>query len=142
MNDEELLTMSFTLPQGFGYVLNELHFNIEQNRAADWDAEIVLRLSRPSPQLGLWDYFEVIPFNLGGRNGVDRQLRSSAPIASQLPRTPIVINSGAVHSITAQNLTATAATAGTFNGLISFWEYDLEQIAYFPVHAPAGVYSR
>ncbi len=134
--------MSFTLPLGFGYVLNEMGFFIEVDTASDWESTMMMRISRASPQLGLFDYLEVIAFNLGGRNGVSNNTRSAAPISSQLPRTPIIIDSTAVHGLTATNLQAAVGAVGTFNAMISFWEYDLEQIQYFPVHAPVGVYSR
>ncbi len=101
-----------------------------------------MRLSRPNPQLELFDYFEVMPFNLGGRNGTTKNIRSSAPIASQLPRTPIIIDSTAVHAVSAQNSQDAVGATGTISFVVSFWEYDLAQIQYFPVHAPAGVYSR
>ncbi len=143
VNDTLLLSVGFTLPGGFGYVLNEVHMNIEVSVADDYDSEAILRLSRTSPQLGLFDYLQVMPFNLGGRNGTTRNTRATSPQVGNLTRTPIIPGStGATSTLSCQNLQTNVGTAGTVNAVISFWEYDLEQIAYYPIHAPAGVYSR
>lgn len=143
VGDTILVSVGFTLPQGFGYLLNELHMNIEVDVADDYDSEAVWRLSRSSPQLGLYDYLEVMPFNLGGRNGLTRLVRSTNPQVGNLSRTPIIPGTtGATQTLSCQNLQTNVGAAGVINAVISFWEYDLEQIAYFPVHTATNVVGR
>lgn len=143
VNDTELLTVGWTLPGGFGYVLNEMHFNIEVDTASDWETTVVWRLSQPNPQLQGMDYLHVIQFALGGRNGLAELVRSTGQISAQMVRTPLIPRStGSTQAMSASNLKAAVQAAGEVNFVASFWEYDLEQIQYFPVHAPVGVYSR
>lgn len=136
VDDEILLTINFTLPGGFGFLMNELHLNIEVDTASDWGDTAVLRQSRPTPQLNLFDYFTVFDFPLVGRNGVQEQLRCTQTPSGTLIRTPFVpVVSGSTQSMSAQNTAAAVGAAGVLNFVASFWAYDLEQIAWWPTHS-------
>lgn len=143
INDQYLLTVDFTLPGGFGYVLNELHLNIEVALQQNFADAVVWRLSEATPATRSMVYLHVIAFPSGGRNGVSNLVRSTVVPAGSLTRTPIIPGStGATQALSVQNLTAAATTAGEVNAVISFWEYDLEQIAYFAPHSGLNTVPR
>jgi len=143
VNDTILLTISLTLPSGFAYVLNEFHVNIQVDTASDWHGEGQWRLSQTSPANLGFDYRFPIPFILTSQNGVDLAGRGTRVDPATVTRTPIIpLQGGATQSVHFVNLAAAVQAAGTVDSVISFWEYDLNQAVYFPIHAPVGVYSR
>lgn len=142
VNDTELLSINATLNPGFGYVLNELHVNILQDQAGAFEDEGILLLADPSPALTDFDYRIPLSFVNYSNNGTNLQARGTRVPAGILARTPIVPQSALLVSLRFANLQATAATAGTVNGLVSFWEFDLEQISYFPIHSAQNVLAR
>ncbi len=145
LNDTILLQVLMTLPAGFGYILNELHLNIEVARQQDWNPFVSWRVSRSSRATENMDYFYAIPWESSGRNGVSTFVRSTVITAGNLLRTPIIPGqnpNGVTMTLAAQNLNTTDAAAGTVNAVVSFWEFDLEQIQYYPPHSATNVVTR
>lgn len=143
INDDEVLSVTWTLPGGFGYVLNELHLNIQQDVQSDWDNRGHWRLSQSSQANLNFDYRIPIDFlSFVGSVGSLTELRATK-INGILTRTPIIPRvTGATNSLHFVNLADPAGAAGTVDALISFWEYDLQQLQYFPVHMASGVFNR
>lgn len=142
VNDTELLSINAILAPGFGYVLNELHVNILQDRAAQFEANGMLVIADSSRALEDFDYRIPLAFENYSNNGTNTQAMGTRVPAGILPRTPVVPQSGSLVSMRFANLDATAAAAGTVNGLISFWEYDLEQLAWFAAHVAVSTATR
>jgi len=142
--DTELLSINWTLPAGFGYVLNELHVNIEQDRAQDWVGMGQYLLSNSTPANKGFDYRMALQFSSYSQNGTTLGVASTRNITTgTLSRTPIVPGrEGAFNSMRFANLNTTAAAAGKVNALASFWEYDLEQLQYFAAHMALGTIGR
>ncbi len=142
MNDTELLTISFLLAGGYGYILNEINVNIVVDVADDWDNRGHLRLSQTSPANTDFDYRVPLDFLSFSQNGLTTGVRATK-INGALPRTPIIPrSSGQTNSMHFTNLQAAVGAAGTVDALISFWEYDLEQMVYFPAHSALNVVPR
>ncbi len=143
VNDTELLVISWTLPGGFGYVLNELHLNIVVDVADDWNNRGHLRMSQTSIANRDFDYRIPIDFLSFSQNGTTTGVRSSKVQSGTLTRVPIVPRStGSTAQLSFTNTNAAVGAAGTVDAVISFFEYDLEQIAWFPAHIAAAVITR
>jgi len=143
VNDDLLLTVNWTLPGGFGYILNELHLNIVVDRAIDYREWGILRVSSVSTALTGFDYrypiFTEAMSNAAGANNV----RGTYVRAGTLMRTPIVPGqAGSTASLSFANQVDTVQAAGTVDALISFWEYDLEQIVWYAANMAIGVMAR
>lgn len=144
INDTELLTINWSLPEGFGYVLNEINVNIDQDRANDWSLSGTYRQSHSSIVQEGFDYLTTFDFIASSNTGVSTRKRSTRITAGILPRTPIVPSSHntPTFAISFTNFTATAALAGTVDALVSYFEYDLEQISFYPAHFAQAVITR
>lgn len=144
VDDTELLTINFTLPAGFGYICNELHVNIETIRAIDWNAFGTFLLSSSSRANQGFDYRMLLDFaGPWSQNGTTLGGRSTDEVPANLSRVPIIpATSGAFSSLRFANLAATVAGVGNVNALVSFWEYDLEQLAWFSPHSALNVVNR
>lgn len=143
VNDTELLSISFTLPAGFGYVLAEVHLNIEQDRAADWESSGLLLLSNIDSAHADMSYRQPLGFVSVSNGGTALDVRATRLNSGTLSRIPIFpAQSGVFTSLRFSNLTATAAAAGNVNAVCSFWEYDLEQLVYFAAHMATNVVGR
>ncbi len=144
VNDTELLSIAGTLNPGFGYVLAEAHCNISQDRAQDWNGFGQLRISQPSPELDGFDYRMPMQFSNYSQDGTTLGVTSTRGGGTySLLHTPIVPpTGGSTFSMSFANLAAAAAAAGVVDAVVSFWQYDLEQLQFFPVHVATGVYSR
>ncbi len=144
VNDTELLSISGTLNPGFGYVLVEAHCNISQDTADDWDGFGQLRISQPSTALDGFDYRMPIQFSNYSQDGVTKKIVATRGGGTyQLLHTPIVPpEGGSTFSMSFANLAAAAAAAGVVDAVVSFWQYDLAQLQYFPVHVATGTFLR
>lgn len=88
-------------------------------------------------------YRNTLPFETMSNNGVDTDIRSTLIPSGTLSRIPILpAAAGVFTSMRFVNLTATAAAAGKVNAVVSFWEYDLQQITYFAAHMATNVVGR
>lgn len=143
VNDTELLTINWTLPAGFGYVLAELHVNIEQDVAGNWQSAGQFLLSNATPATKGFDYRMSLSFVAGSQNGVATGYVATSIPSGTLSRTPIVPGrEGAFSSMRFSNLVAAVGAVGNVNALASFWEYDLEQLQYFAAHVALGTLGR
>ncbi len=143
VNDTELLSVSVTLPQGFGWVLNEVHLQIIQDQAGAFEDELALVIANSSRANVDFSYHIPIPFVNYSNNGTNLQARASRVPAGILPRTPIVpAGIATLVQLRASNLSATVASAGTVDALLSFWMFDLQQLQYFPAHVAEAVVTR
>jgi len=147
INDQQLLTLSATLPNGFAYVFAGVHLGIAQNRAGDWNDNYTLNLQNwYQGELALSSSW-IMPWldGLVGGTGPPVEKNTSAHSMDSLPKAPMYAPTGVAGiliSIQAENQQATAATAGTVNAYINFWEFDLEQARKFPINAPIPTHSR
>lgn len=143
VNDTELLSISFTLPAGFGYVLAEVHLNLEQDRAADWEGEGLFLMSNIDSAHAGMDYRMPLQFRNLSNGGTALDVRATRNNAGTLTRIPIFPGSAGVFtSMRFSNLTATVASAGNVNAICSFWEYDLEQLVFYAAHMATNVVGR
>ncbi len=143
INDTHLVTFSFTLPGGFGYIFNEFQINLQCDRAQDFEDEGEWRLSQTSLANEGFDYRFPVPFITHSQNGTDLGVKGTRSIPGTYTRTPIVPRgTGATQTFHFSDLQAAAAAAGNIDCLCSFWEYDLEQLAWFYAHSAANVATR
>jgi len=141
--DTYLLTINATLPAGFGYVLNEIHLNLVVDRAPDFNGTAVMRLSQPSNALRDFDYRMPLAFSSFSINGGPEGAIATGRGPQGLMRTPIVPpRDGSTFSLSASNPNTTAMAVGTADAVISFWEYDLQQLQYYFVHMASAVSQR
>lgn len=135
--------MNFALPGGFGYVLNEAQINVVQDVADAWEKVGHWRLSRSSTVNINFDYRIPIEIRSFSQNGTTIGVWGTIIPSGTLTRTPIIPGSAATtQSWAFANLAAPAGAAGTIDSLVSFWEYDLEQIVNYPVHSALNVVGR
>lgn len=148
VNDQQLLTLSATLPANFAYVLAEIHLTIFQNRAGDWKDLYVFNLQNWYQGLLSLSSSWTMPMadGLSGTLGQPAVEKNTTPHSmDSLPGAPMWAprgTTGILISIQAENQNATVTTAGTVGAFISFWEFDLEQIRKFPVNSPIPVHAR
>ncbi len=143
VNDTELLSIAMTLPSGFGYVLAEVHFNINVDTADDWNAYAEFIIAGPTAALSGVDYRLPLEMVNTGNGGVLLDVRTAKIEAGVLSRIPIIpAQAGVFTQIRYANLAAAVQAAGTVDAVVSFWEYDLEQISYYPAHSALSVFSR
>ncbi len=143
VNDTILLSINFTLPGGFGYVLAEISLNIEVDTATDWNANAMFLMAAPTPEATLIDVRMPIEMASTGNGGVDLGVRASRIPSGTLSRIPIMPGqSGTFTSLRYANLAAAVGAAGTVDAYCAFWQYDLEQMEYFPAHMATNVVGR
>lgn len=143
INDDFLLAIGLTLPGGFGYIINEMHLNVIVDTASDFDAVGHWRISDSSPANADFDYRMPFDFVLFSQNGSTNGVRASQIPSGILTRTPIVpLSSGATQTVAVTNRADPAQAGGTVDFVASFWEYDLEQMQFFPAHMALNVVGR
>ncbi len=143
VNDTILLSINFTLPGGFGYILAEISFNLECDTATDWNANAMFLMAAPTPESTAVDVRMPIEMASTGNGGVDLGVRLSKIPAGTLSRIPIMPGqSGTFTSLRYANLAAAAQAAGTVDAIVAFWQYDLEQMENYPAHMAANVVGR
>jgi len=147
--DKLMLSFSFSLPHNYAYLLNELNVSVDCDTASDWDDVGHLRLPSTSTANRGFDYQVPLDFTLYSRHATGplgtagQTMRSTQINSGQLPRTPIVPTEFmATSSMIFCNRVDAAQAAGTVDALISFWEFDLEQIQFYPIHMAANVVAR
>jgi len=141
--DTILLTVAWTLPPNFAYVLNEMYLNIIVDKAFEWRDTGQYRLSQASSATAGASYRVPIEFALASNSATGTTLRMTRIRSGELPRTPIVTQVGGTTAVMAfTNENANAQAAGTVDAIISYWEYDLEQVQYYPIHSAANVLGR
>jgi len=147
LNDRAFLNLNATLPPNFGYVMADMMVTISQDNAADWDGLC---------NLSLQNFYRVpsdtsVALRGGYMSGFTgsavRETRTMTRTenSTPFPTFPIIGvhgTSGILISIGMVNSAAAAATQGTINAYISFWQFDLEQIRKYPINAPIPVHSR
>lgn len=145
VNDDELLNIAMSLPGNFAYVLNELHMNFQQNRAVDWNSNAVLIISNYGKNQKNLDMR--IPIEMAGfsNTGVSNDSKALIRLAGTLWRTPIQTPDGVAAvslALNAVNLADTAATAGVINFEMNFFQFDLDQIRFFPANMSLATATR
>lgn len=142
VNDDELLSINFTLPGGFGYVLADVHCNIVQNRAVDWTGNGFLLLTDIDNAHRDFDYKIPLEFPSFSNAATSNDARATRIPAGTLPRIPITPSGELITSMRFANTSDTVASAGVVNAVVSFWEYDLEQMVYFAAHMAMNTVTR
>ncbi len=149
VNDQQILNLTGTLPANFAYVFANIHLTISQNKAGNWTDTYTLNLQNwyqgILAQSETWN----LPFSdglIGGPSSGDPQEKNSASGSlDYLPAQPMWAprgTSGILIVMNAENLVGAAATAGTVNAHINFWEFDLEQVRKYPINTPIPVHAR
>ncbi len=143
INDDERVRIDFSLPLGFAYVLAEVYANIVQDVAAAWDPFGFLELHNTSKATEGLDIRIPVPFESMSNTGAGgfNQRASNVP-AGTLLRSPICAVPSSTFKLQFTNQSDPAGAAGTIDALISFWEYDLEQVTWYPIHSAANVVVR
>ncbi len=144
VNDDELITLTATLPPNYGYVFADSALHITQDRAIDWDAFYTINLQNfyraPLSQSVAMSITANLPFLDSGfgtvRAGADKSSAFSYPIIGS-PGT-----SGVLLTLQATNGNNTVAVAGTLTAVVSFWQFDLEQVRKYPINSPTPVNAR
>lgn len=143
VNDQYFLRFSVSLPQNYAHVLADLSAFLAVDTASDFEAAWVLETQDNYPLAAENKTRYAIPTLTGAVVNGDPIILMNEP-QSRLPRAPIWTVSGTqptlVLSIT--NNAAAVMAAGTTAGLMSFWQYDLEQVRSYPVNAPFLVANR
>ncbi len=149
VNDQQLLSLTGTLPANFAYVFSEIHLTLAQNKAGNWSDLYTLNLQNWYQGILAMSETWILPFAdglFGGPSSGDPvEKNSSAGSMDILPRAPMWATrgtSGILINIQTENLVGEAATAGTVTAHINFWEFDLEQIRKFPINSPIPTHSR
>ncbi len=143
LNDTLLVSITWTLPANFGYVFNELNVNFQADRAPDFDTIAMLRFHQTSAATKDFDWRYGIDMNLVSENGTSARRRQTDVHAGQITRTPIAPPSGgSTGGFSIVNRNATAQLAGELDFLISFFQFDLEQITWFPAHSTMATATR
>lgn len=142
INDDIILSLRATLPQNFGYVLQDVMFNIASASSFAWSSIMSLNLQ---------SYFRGIGDGGGlsstwaGELELDDGLGSNSRSSfwHDLPTFPMIgTDSGIAVNLTAVNGADPAAGVGVVNCFISFWQFDLEQIRKYPINSPIPTQSR
>lgn len=141
LNDEMLLSLTALLPPNFGYVMADCNLSIAQDEASDWINAVNLNLQNfYRGAVGLnGNWFQEFPLNDVVSTG------RAISVVNPWPAFPIIGTIGTTGiqiNLSTGNAGAAATTAGTVNGFISFWQFDLEQIRKFPINSPIPVQAR
>ncbi len=145
VTDQLLFRVNFSLLAGKAYVFNEMQLTIVVDTANQWENVGQLFFGFNSRALAGVDQRIPITMVNFGNNGADLQLLSSQYLAGQVPRTPMQTPDGSATinlNMSAMNLHTDVGAAGTVDFNISFFEYDLEQIQFFPVNWTQAVATR
>ena len=143
VNDTLLVSITWTLPSNFGYVFNELNCNYQADVAGNFDAFGMLRLHQTSAATKNFDWRYGIDMNLVSENGTSRRRRQTQMHAGQVTRTPIAPPAGGANGgFSFVNLNTAVQAAGVLDFVISFFQFDLEQITWYPAHASTAVATR
>ncbi len=146
VNDTLLVNIAFSLPGNFAYVLNELHLNFTSDKISNFDDSGMLVLSNYAKHARNIDMRIPLPFltNATG-DGLTTTQKGYAGAAGSLWRTPlqapdnVTAVSGAVRI---SEINSVASAAGVINFEINFFEFDLEQVLYFPANISLAVTTR
>ena len=142
INDTILVAISWTMPTQFAYVLNELHANIEADTITDFQRTAYVRFANTSPQLQGMRYRWGLPLVLSAVGSTVDSTLSISTDARLLSRTPIILSAPSTFTIVFTNRAAAAQAAGTIDGVISFFEYDLEQVSWVAANQGVAVLTR
>lgn len=147
IGDSALLKIVGILPANFGFVMNDLHWNIDVDVAADWNAKTSLKLRtfyRGETAVGLtgyWGHGTTVVV----KNNTVRSLVASSN-TEPWPSFPLVSDPGSPGiqwDFQAWNGdTVNAGAIGVLNFWISFWQFDLEQIRKYPINSPLPTHAR
>lgn len=143
VGDTQELNVSIVLPTEFAYRLVALNGFLQQNRAQVWIDRGYLEITNGPRGLALGATQEwPVQLELTGRipsftNAVIFRLLDAPTdiLQSDKAVAPTIV-------FKAVNIDNTAASAGVLNFMVTFLEYDIEQVQRFPVHWPTLTYAR
>ncbi len=145
LNDTAELTVSLVLDGSFAYRMVEASASMVQDTARDWNGLTYLEITNGIRNLpaGTTQRHTFLRSN-GTRTPTPTEMWILSP-RPDIPRyliqavsqvaTPVIVYK-------ANNDTAAASVAGTFNCHFSFLEYDIEQAERFPLHYPVLTLGR
>ena len=147
LNDQQEVSVAIDLPTTFAYKLVDTSMSITQNTAFSWASRTYIEITnglRNTPigfttrHAFVLEDVTVVPG--GGERGITR-----ITDPTNLPRYVVqAALQGIAPVITwrATNQAAAAATAGTIDFFLSWYEYDIEQVERFPLHYAMQTYGR
>lgn len=142
VNDQQLLIVTGELPSNYAYVMADVMLGISQDVADDWSRNVRLNLRNFLPGLPGIDGDWMLSWeDVSGGDG----RAALQPASVVLPRFPLRRSQelGTVgFSLIARNSAAAVGAAGVVRAYISFYEYDLAQIQYFPANFAPNVQIR
>ena len=149
-SDTALLNLKGTLPPNFGYVMNDLNVSLAKDRAHEWSDSIQMNLQNfyRAPltlSVGLAGNW-VQPFPLGPEDNVAGGLATrSIQVIQPWPAFPIIGTEGTTGVLINIHIfddSSAVSAAGTISTLMSFWQFDLEQIRKYPINSPLPTHAR
>lgn len=144
VNDDYSMFLTATLPENFAYIMRSFNCQISQDRALDWDQDMILRMLNHIPgqevgtteQIGvLFEFFANPTVNFRTVRGPYDLSAFSSPMWS--------VHTGAItFRVEAANTNNTVSTAGFVISHCEFLEYDLNQAQRYYINTPIPVLGR
>ncbi len=144
LNDTAELVVSISLDPTFAYRLVELSASMIQDTARDWNALTFLEITNAIRNLvtGATQRHTFLKSN-GTHTPTPTEMWCLGGNSENLPRYIMQLNRAApVITFKANNDTAAASVAGTFNFHAAFMEYEIEQVEAYFLHYPVLTLSR
>lgn len=144
INDDLQVNITGSLPPNFAYIVCSMSYQLQNDRAADFEANLRLRIFNGIPNgTNGNEQIAVFPMDAFTRFPDDPQRVMSytrGPLRNWFPN-PLYPKQTQAMSFTAQvaNGNNTAAAAGTQLFHMAFYQYDLNQAIRFPLNSPIPV---
>lgn len=147
VNDDLLVIITGSLPQGFAYVVSAMSWQITVGTASDWHPEVFFRIFNgipngevPNEQVSIFNLDVMAPSTAIVANSLILEYTKGA-LREWYPQ-PLVQTQGALgmsFTIRAFNAANTVQSAGTQFFNLSFYQYELNQAVRFPLNSPFPV---
>lgn len=143
VNDQYQLRFPVNLPRQYAHVMADMSFFLAVDTASDFAGIAMLQTEDNYPLAAENKTRYSFPLLTHALVNGDPILMLDEP-QSRLPRAPIWTVSPETPSLVLNlvNNAAAVMATGTTACLMSFWQYDLEQVRSYPVNAPILVATR
>lgn len=146
VNDQINVFITATLPSNFAYILRRFSLSLSGDRAADWEADIGLRMLNhiPGQPLGTSEQVTVIGRLITATGNPNRTAAEVQDAISQFagPFWTTATGGSATFRVDMTNLNATVALAAFVITHCEFLEYDLTQAQRYYINTPYPVMQR
>lgn len=144
--DQIDLFITATLPENFAYIIKSFNFQINSDRAADWDAQIELRLSNhiPGQPLGMLEMLQQdLLLMVPGTGNPFRTTKEGSSTLSCFTGPMWAVHGGSItFRVQACNVNSNAMAASFVTTHVEFLEYELVQAQRYYVNTPIPVIGR